>query len=174
MSPTPEEMRVPGAGSHAAIPTRIAADIDDTLRLMATIRVPDGLDERIHAALQAAPRQDRVLTWPTAAWSSSMRAAAAAAIVVVVTGGGWGIYTRVQRLARTAAPVAPQIVQPARGFSSAGAIRTPQTVQGLAVHPDEKKLDEKKANEKKLEGNMPEKKIPRHAVKPASAQPPIP
>ena len=174
MNPTPENTRLSGGGRPAQIPAEVAAEIDHTLRLMTMVPVPTGLEERIHAALEAAPSRNRILTWPAPAWSSSMRAAAAAAIVVVVTGGGWGIYTRVQHLARTPAPGAPQIVQPARGFSSAGAIRTPQTVQGLAVHPDEQKLDENKANEKKLEGNMPEKKIPRHAVKPTSAQSPIP
>jgi hypothetical protein len=173
MNPTPEDTRVSGGGAPAEIPTQTAAEIDSTLRLMATVRVPAGLDERIHAALEAAPKQGRVLSWPAAAWPSSMRAAAAAAIVVVVTGGGWGIYTRVQHLARTAAPVAPQMVQPAGGFSSAGAIRTPQTVQGLAVNPDEKKLDEKKVNEKNLDGKKPGRKIPRHGVKPVPVQPPV-
>ena len=163
MNSTPEDARVSGAGTPAAIPTHIAARIDDTLRLMAMAPVPTGLEERIHAALEAAPRRTRILPWPAGAWPSSMRAAAAAAIVVVVTGGGWGVFTRVQHLARTATPAGPQILLPSGGFSSAGAIRTPQTVQGPAVHPDEKKQDEKK----------PEKKTPQRAEKPAPARLPV-
>jgi hypothetical protein len=65
-----------------------------------------------------------------------MRGAAAAAIVFVVAGGGWGIYSRVQP-----SPAAKVIVMPARsgaasGFSNAGAMRTPQTLNGpVLTHP---------------------------------------
>lgn len=107
-------------------------DADRTLRLMAGLPAPEGLEDRIHAKLRNAPRSGfragRILQWPaglrsTGQWirSSAMRGAAAAAIVFVVAGGGWGIYTRVQ----------PNkvIVMPARmgsqGFSGAKAMRTP-------------------------------------------------
>lgn len=164
MNPTPEDKRVSGAGTPAAIPPHIAARIDEVLRLIATAPVPAGLEQRMHAALQAAPRQARVLPWPTSVWPSTMRAAAAAAIVVVVTGGGWGVYTRVQQLNKAGAPPAPQIVLPADSFSSAGAIRTPQTVQGPAVQPDEKKADAKK---------LKKKKMPSPRLKPAPAPPSV-
>lgn len=141
----PEGTRGSGAGAPAAIPPPIAAQIDATLRLIAGTPVPGGLEKRIHAAL-AAPRPwpARVLPWPAAAWPSSLwpaslRAAAAAAIVVIVTGGGFGVYSRVQHGIPVAAPAAQQGVVPAGAFSSAGAIRTPQTIQGPAVHPDRNK-----------------------------------
>jgi len=107
-----------------------SADVDATLRLVATLPAPEGLEDRIHAKLRSAPRTGRILEWPagmrsTGAWmrSTAMRSAAAAAIVFVVAGGGWGIYTRVQP--------SRVIVMPARvaspgGFSGASAMRTPQ------------------------------------------------
>jgi hypothetical protein len=57
-----------------------------------------------------------------------MRSIAAAAVVVVVVGGGWGIYSRVQP-----AQSGRVLAMPPRagaGFSNAGAMRTPQTLNG--------------------------------------------
>jgi hypothetical protein len=113
-----------------------------TLHLIAHAPVPEGIEDRVHAALKMAPHSARLLAW-TAPWSEGgwaagwMRAAAAAAIVGVVTGGGWGVYSSVQHQAGKV--VAVPVVQsaPAAGFSSAGAIRTPQTVKGtVLVQPD--------------------------------------
>ena len=62
-----------------------------------------------------------------------MRGAAAAAIVFVVAGGGWGIYIRVQQ-----PQPARVIAMPPRvsgGFSNAGAMRTPNTLNGPLVAP---------------------------------------
>ncbi|MFP5249202.1 MAG: hypothetical protein ACLGP3_05205 [Acidobacteriota bacterium] len=170
MNSTPGDARGSGAGTPAASRTYHADYIDDTLRLLATAPVPAGLEERIHAALEEAPRQARVLRWPAAAWPSSMRAAAAAAIVAVVTGGGWSVYTRVQHLARTAAPAGPRIVLSSGGFSSAGAMRTPQTVQGPAVHPEELGLEKKGPEVKQPEVKRQEKK----AAPPAGTPSPTP
>src|SRR5580704_6423005 len=73
-------------------------DAEATLRLIARLEAPDGLEDRVHAKLLAAPRRGRVLAWPgsfvpAVGW---LRAAAAAAIVCVVAGGGWGVYSHVQ------------------------------------------------------------------------------
>ena len=110
------------------------AGYDATLHLVTHAPVPDGLEERVHAALQTAPRSGRLLAWPAAAgW---VRSAAAAAIVFVVAGGGWGVYRHAQlhQPAKVNAAPAPQVAAPAAGgFSSAGAIRTPQTVKGPAA-----------------------------------------
>lgn len=108
-----------------------------TLRLIATLPAPDGLAERVQLRLDAEPRTARVLSWPVSHWSgaewlrgNAMRTAAAAAIVFAVAGGGWGIYSRVQP-----ASSARIIVMPPRGnapgaFSSANAVRVPQTANG--------------------------------------------
>ena len=69
-----------------------------TLRLIARLPAPQGLEDRVNAGLKSAPRTGRILQWPAALrpTGSWMRVAAAAAIVFVVTSGGWGIYMRGQ------------------------------------------------------------------------------
>lgn len=108
---------------------------EQTLRLLATIPVPQGLAERVQAGLRSTPRQKRVLAWPAAFKPDSnwMRAAAAAAIVTVVGGGGWGVYSRVQPASPSRAIVMPSHLAAPGGFSNAGAMRTPQTLNGPQV-----------------------------------------
>lgn len=116
---------------------------EETLRLIAALRAPAGLEDRVKARLENAPRSGRVLFWPSAhagggGWvrTSSVRAAAAAAIVFVVVGGGWGVYSRVQPVAEPKVIVMQPRVNGSGGFSSAGAMRTPQTLNGpVLTHP---------------------------------------
>ncbi len=90
---------------------------------------------------QQAALTGKVVAWPAgrvagnvagrSAWLSNlMRGAAAAAIVCVAVGGAWGIYARVGGGAGTSAVSVPVPVRPAGGFSSAGAVRTPETLNG--------------------------------------------
>ena len=121
----------------ATEPTSCSAE--DTLRLLANLPAPEGLVERVQISLRTAPRTASVLQWPVAlrpadGWmhGAAMRGAAAAAIVCVVAGGGWSIYSRVPPYAP---PAAKAITMPARvgssgGFSSAGAMRKPETLNG--------------------------------------------
>ena len=112
---------------------------EDTLRLIAGLPAPAGLEERVRKALQAAPRSGRVLAWPARLRAKSvmesnwMRAAAAAAIVFVVVGGGWGVYSRVQPGPAGKVIVMPQRMPSSGGFSGAGAIRTPETLPGPKI-----------------------------------------
>lgn len=118
--------------------------LDETLRLVAHAPLPDGLADRVQARLDArsasTARRGRVLAWPVAPVSKTgsnwMRTAAAAAIVFVVAGGGWGVYSRIQPwpAAKGAVPI-PHVAAPG-GFSNAGAMRTPQTLNGpVLTHP---------------------------------------
>ena len=123
------------------------AGYEATLHVVTHASAPDGLEERIHAALRHAPRHARVLDWPgvsmgfnsgnrnagLAGTSTWLRGVAAAAIVMVVAGGGWGVYRHAQYEAAKAVVPAAQTAPAAGGFSSAGAIRTPETVKGPAV-----------------------------------------
>jgi hypothetical protein len=102
-----------------------------TLRLMARLPAPEGLEERVKAGLRNAPRRGRVLAWrgafsPAAGWQ---RAAAAAAIVFVVGGGGWGIYSRVQPGQPARGIAGPRVAGPGQ-FSTGDAMRRPQTLVG--------------------------------------------
>jgi hypothetical protein len=115
---------------------------EQTLRLLANVPPPEGLVDRVQASLRTAPRQSFLLSWRSSLshngwmYSPALRGAAAAAIVCLVAGGGWRIYSRVQP-----APTAKVMVMPARvgnsgGFSSAGAMHTPDTLQGpVLAHP---------------------------------------
>lgn len=124
-----------------------SGSVEDTLRLIASLPAPVGLEDRIHAGLRVSqlsqPRKARILTWPAQLhpgrnWmhSAGLRAAAAAAIVMVVAGGGWGIYSRVQpRPAARAIVISPRPAV-SGGFASGGAMRTPQTLNGpVLTHP---------------------------------------
>jgi hypothetical protein len=74
-----------------SVPRALSSPEEEILRLIASLPAPEGLEERVHATLRAAPRRGRVLAWPMALRpeSSWMRTAAAAAIVFLVAGGGW-------------------------------------------------------------------------------------
>jgi hypothetical protein len=109
-----------------------SSEAEETLRLIASLPAPDGLEDRIHASLRSAPRTARVLAWPSPMAANWLRAAAAAAIVFVVAGGGWGIYSRVQPGPSAQGVVAPHVGAQG-GFSQAGAERRPQTLQGPIV-----------------------------------------
>jgi len=109
---------------------------EESLRMIARLPAPEGLEERVIAGVRAgAGRRARILEFPAVLRPGSdwMRGAAAAAIVLVVAGGGWGIYARVQR------PQAARVIaMPVRGtapggFSNAGAMRTPNTLNGPVV-----------------------------------------
>jgi hypothetical protein len=127
---------------------------EETLRLIASLPAPPGLEDRVLAGVRAAPRatcvRTRVQAWPGSlgpigVWmrdwthSSLARTAAAVAIVFVVTGGSWSIYSRVTPPKPDSGPangiVRPHAVAPG-GFSGAGAMRTPQTLNSpMIVHP---------------------------------------
>jgi hypothetical protein len=121
-----------------------SVEFENTLRLIAHLSAPEGLEERVEVGLRAAPRtasgNARILAWlealrPARGWmrSSLARSAAAAAIVAVVVGGGWGVYSRVQLNQPARVIAVPQRGSAPGGFSSAGAMRTPQTLNGPMV-----------------------------------------
>ena len=113
----------------------VSGSAEDTLRLIASLPAPGGLEDRVHTGLRsharAARRQVRVFSWPATkqAGSGWMRSAAAAAIVFVVAGGGWGIYSRVQKPESAKVIALPHGPAPGE-FTNAGAMRTPNTLNG--------------------------------------------
>ncbi|MGA2890229.1 MAG: hypothetical protein ABSE51_19460 [Terracidiphilus sp.] len=120
-----------------------AGEFEATLRLIAQLPAPNGLEDRVQAGLHAgtspasgtASRRGRILAWPVALRLDNnwMRSAAAAAIVSMVVGGGWVVSSRIRpsQSARVI-NIAPHVAAPG-GFSSAGAMRTPQTLNGPIV-----------------------------------------
>ena len=120
---------------------RVAAEAEKTLRLIATLPAPKGIETRVKGRLQAAPSRPYVIEWPFSSrdgsgWmrGSGIRAAAAAAIVLIVAGGGWGVYSRTHVAQAPTALVAPAGQgSGASGFTGANATRKPQTVVGPVV-----------------------------------------
>lgn len=114
-----------------------SGDFEDTLRLIARLSAPEGLEERVQAGLRVAPASGsaRILAWPAALrWDSTwMRSAAAAAIVAVIIGGSFGVYSRVQSIQPIRAITVPLHLSTQGGFSNAGAMRLPQTLNGPIV-----------------------------------------
>lgn len=119
--------------SPHTVPSSSQESADETLRLIASLPAPDGLSDRVQAALRTtAPHSATVLHWPVAlsSHSSFLRGAAAAAIVCVVAGGGWRIYSHVP------AQTSPQVIQMPQGtglssgFGAAGARHVPDTLNG--------------------------------------------
>jgi hypothetical protein len=118
---------------------------EETLRMIARISAPEGLEERVQAGLRkaksTASRSVRILAWLTALqqddfWlqSNLARTAVAAAIVCLVVGGGWGVSARFQPAQPSSAIALPLHSAVQGGFSSAGAMRrTPQTLHGPIV-----------------------------------------
>lgn len=120
----------------------VLSPAEETLRLIASLPVPERLAERVQVGLRArssaASSKGRVLSWPSRPRLNGnwMRSAAAAAIVFVVVGGGWGVYSRVQPAPSARVIATPPRVAAPSGFSTGGARRTPQTLQGPVVpHP---------------------------------------
>ncbi|MGA3160288.1 MAG: hypothetical protein ABSC77_03650 [Terracidiphilus sp.] len=134
MNPSSQNQLVSGSG-----------EFEETLRLIAGLSAPEGLEERVQAGLRTAASEAsgrvRILRWPVAlrlenVWMQNLvRAAAAAAIVAVVVGGGWGISSRFQPTQPSSAIAVPPHGNSQGGFSSAGAMRTPQTLNGPVVAP---------------------------------------
>jgi hypothetical protein len=134
MNSSPHNPKIP-----SSVPHDPAGEGDETLRLISALPAPAGLEDRVHTALNVrSHRRARILTWPRhlSPQNGWMRTAAAAAIVFVVVGGGWGVYTRVGHNQPTRIIPMPMRMPAAGGFSSAGAMRTPQTLPGpVVMHP---------------------------------------
>lgn len=148
-----------------------------TLRLLAQLPAPEGLEERVLAGVHTGGPSGSVLSWPRALQPSAgwVRAAAAAAIVFVVVGGGWGIYSHVEPLRPDRMGVMPARTGTGGGFSNAGAMRTPQTLNGPVVaHPAEAQQAPVKPA-RKVAARVAPLAQPAHAVaaRKASAQPSV-
>ena len=133
-------MNSPTENAFAMNAGSTAGAAEETLRIIASLPAPEGLEDRIAEAMSKAPRMASVLPWPSEArrgWmhNAMARGAAAAAIVFVVGGGGWGVYSRVHPAQAPRVIAMPRVAAPG-GFSNAGAMRTPQTLNGPTLaHP---------------------------------------
>ncbi len=112
-------------------------DAEHSLRLIASLPAPVGIEERVKCGLQDASSQTAVIAWPfipRRGWAqvSYLRAAAAAAIVLMVAGGGWGSPCAFRAGAFAAGNAVPQRIERRRSFRG-GSKRTPKTVDGSGL-----------------------------------------
>jgi hypothetical protein len=123
-------------------PGLLLPDPELTLRLLAQLPPPDGLADRVHRRLQAAPL-------PASFWSQWMpmrrlQFAGAAAVVLALGFSSWTIYenrqhaTHAPAAAQSPAPQSPA-AQPTSGLTPAGAERHPASLKPIKVPPVPKK-----------------------------------
>ncbi|HEX8712586.1 MAG TPA: hypothetical protein VF730_11990 [Terracidiphilus sp.] len=153
---------IPGASASASNPSTDAVlkEMDATLRLMATLPVPAGLEDRVFSSVLAAPRSSHILEWPRPLYARDwVRSVAAAVMVLAIGGGGWGIYSRVQQNQRPSAITTQRTVPEAGRFSSAEMIRRPQTLNGPVVTKAEpaKAVKPEAVKAETLQGATPKK-----------------
>jgi hypothetical protein len=133
-------MNLPIDNAFASNSNSGPGEAERTLRIIAGLPAPEGLEDRIMDALSRAPRTASVLPWPEGkrgGWmgGSLIRGAAAAAIVFVVGGGSWTVYSRAHPPQAPKVIAMPRVAAP-RGFATGGAMRTPQTLNGPTLaHP---------------------------------------
>jgi hypothetical protein len=168
MNSNPHNPKISDSASHGP-----SGAGDETMRLIAGLPAPAGLEDRVHTALRVPPRRARVLAWPNRLNPQNgwMRTAAAAAIVFVVVGGGWGVYSRVQRNQPAKIIAMPAHMPAAGGFSTAGAMRTPQTLPGpVAPQPTKANPAQPKKNKKPVASAKPANSLARPAASKSTAQ----
>jgi|GEM_PF-2561699 hypothetical protein len=160
-----------------------SAEFEETLRLLAHLSAPEGLEKRIETGLRVAQhtpaKKARILRWPVASplESAWLRAVAAAVIVAVAVVGGWGVYSRVRTVPSAKVTVMPPHIAPQGGFSNAGAMRTPQTLKGPIVataavsHPVAAAADSNASAVKDAaQPAAPSNRKSRHRARPAAAK----
>lgn len=120
-------------------------EADKTLRQLARIAPPSGLETRIHNRLAAAEEfSERRSFW--ALWSPARRLqfAGAALLALAVAASTWSVYHgHPQPSTQSQTPVTPQVVAPkadsSTGFKTAGAERRPSTVAPIRIKPAPRK-----------------------------------
>jgi len=60
----PAQTSNPGSASSGSTSESASSAAEQTLRLLAQLRSPEGLEDRVIAGLHSAPRRGRILYWP--------------------------------------------------------------------------------------------------------------
>jgi hypothetical protein len=139
----------------------------DTLRLLAELPPPDGLNDRVHRRLDA--RMDEELAPRRGFWSLWMpvrrlQYAGVAVLVVALAGATWSVRHS-RDGAPGAQPLAPSAAQPGHAFGSAGAEAHPASLKPILVPPAQ-------GPKKKPSASRAAKRVPK-AAPDAAAQTPV-
>jgi hypothetical protein len=122
--------------------TSLVPDPEATLRLLAQIPPPQGLADRVHRRLAAAPAPAPRF-WSLWLPAQRLQFAAAALLVTALAASSWTIYENRQHTTPAARTTAPQPPSPqpsdASSFTPAGAERLPASLKPIKVPPAPKK-----------------------------------
>jgi hypothetical protein len=117
---------------------------EETLRLVATLPPPIGLEDRVHHRLETT-QFDLLEQSPRSFWSLWMpvrrlQFAGAAALVLALAASSWSVYhTKNGAVVIQPAPQTASPTTPTGNFGSAGAERHPSTLTPIKVPPAPKK-----------------------------------
>lgn len=134
-------------GQHEGLEARAGREAEETLRLVAKIPAPEGLEERVQRRLDAEvlrSAERRHSVWSLWMPGRKLQFAGAAVLSAAVAGSAWSVYHG-QRLAADANAAAKQAVPaPAKspagsGFTPAGAVAVPHTLAPIHVAPAPKR-----------------------------------
>jgi len=120
-------------------------EAEETLRLLATLPPPTGLEDRVHYRIDAQIRTAEFAPSPRSIWSLWMPArrlqfAAAAVLVLALAGSTWRAYhTTSGAVAIQPAPQTGSPTTPTSNFGTAGAEGHPSTLTPIKVPPAPKK-----------------------------------
>lgn len=134
-------------GQHEGWGAREGRDAEETLRMVAGMPAPDGLEERVQQRLDAElKRSERVRHSLWSLWmpARKLQYAAAGVLAAAVAISSWSVYHG-QRMAANANAASKQAAPaPAKGtagsgFTPAGAVGVPHTLAPIHVAPAPKR-----------------------------------
>lgn len=110
-------------------PKGLSFDPENTLRVLANLPPPSGLNDRVHRNLQGRQNEAQ----PKRVWFNSQPAmrlqfVAGAILLVALAGGSWNLY----RTSHRAITAPPHIASPG-SFGGAGAVTVPKTLAPIHV-----------------------------------------
>lgn len=134
-------------GQHEGLETRESRDAEETLRMVAKLPAPTGLEDRVQRRLNAEmlySEERRYSIWSLWMPGRKLQFAAAGVLAAAVAISSWSVYHG-QRMAANANAAAKQAAPaPAKsaagnGFTPAGAVGVPHTIAPIHVAPAPKR-----------------------------------
>jgi len=120
-------------------------EAEETLRLLATLPPPTGLEDRVHQRIDSQIRAEQFAPLPRSIWSlwkpaHRLQFAGAAVLVLALVGSTWRVYhTKNGAVVIQPAPQTGSPATPTSNFGTAGAEGHPSTLTPIKVPPAPKK-----------------------------------
>jgi hypothetical protein len=135
------------AGQHEGWEAREGRQVEETLRMVARMPVPDGLEERVQRRLDVEllrGEQPRHSVWSLWMPARKLQFAGAGVLAAAVAISSWSVYHGQRRAANANAAAKQAAPAPAKstagsGFTPAGAVGVPHTLAPIHVAPAPKR-----------------------------------